>query len=348
MAYSAARRAARRFHSRPTVSLSLVNLIKAVASQLIVWHHFSIYGPMSDALGPELGPLTDLLADHGRLAVQAFLVVGGFLAARTILDPPTENVGRRIGQRFQRLVYPYAAALALAIVAAAVARILIAHPTIPDAPTPAQVLAHLLLLHDIVDAEALSAGVWYVAIDFQLFAALCLIGGVARRHALAWCAALTLLSLFWFNRIGWLDDWGVYFFGAYGLGVAAAWIVRQPARSRWLALMAAVVALALAIDWRSRILVAGAVAWLLALTAGHLDLPKTANRAIRYLAATSYPVFLLHYPMLLAVGAVTHRVWPGQREANAVGLLLAWGLTMIGAHWQHRLIERRFAAPANG
>ena len=330
------------------MSLSLVNLIKAVASQLIVWHHFSLYGPMSDALGPELALLADLLADHGRLAVQAFLVVGGFLAARMVIDQPDGNLGRRLGQRFQRLVYPYAVALAFAVVAAALARILIEHPTIPEAPTLAQVLAHLLLLHDIIDVDALSAGVWYVAIDFQLFAALCLIGAVGGRHALAWCAALTVLSLFWFNRIGTLDDWGIYFFGAYGLGVAAAWIVRQPARSRWLALMATVVALALAVDWRSRILVAGGVALLLALTAGRLDLPKMANRAVRYLAAVSYPVFLLHYPMLLAVGAVTHRFWPGRHDANAIGLLVAWGLTMIGAHWQHRLIERRFANPASG
>ena len=44
------------------------------------------------------------------------------------------------------------------------------HDSIPDAPDILQLLAHALLLQDLLDQEALSAGVWYVAIDFQLFA----------------------------------------------------------------------------------------------------------------------------------------------------------------------------------
>jgi hypothetical protein len=44
------------------------------------------------------------------------------------------------------------------------------HESISAAPDLGQLLAHVLLLHDLLDQEALSAGVWYVAIDFQLFA----------------------------------------------------------------------------------------------------------------------------------------------------------------------------------
>ncbi len=32
--------------------LSLIDLLKALACQVILWHHFAKYGPMSDALAP--------------------------------------------------------------------------------------------------------------------------------------------------------------------------------------------------------------------------------------------------------------------------------------------------------
>jgi hypothetical protein len=41
---------------------------------------------------------------------------------------------------------------------------------LPGEPEFTQFLAHALLLHSVMGIDSLSAGVWYVAIDFQLFA----------------------------------------------------------------------------------------------------------------------------------------------------------------------------------
>ena len=76
-------------------------------------------------------------------------------------------------------------------------------PTCPvDQLSPA-----MLLLHDLLDQGALSAGVWYVAIDFQLFALAILLlgcpGGVARPPAPAGAGPRRrddLAALFGFNR----------------------------------------------------------------------------------------------------------------------------------------------------
>ena len=63
-----------------TLPSTWIDLAKALASQLIVWHHLSLYGPMCD-VARSLAPTTlDLLNEHARLVVQVFLVVGGFLA----------------------------------------------------------------------------------------------------------------------------------------------------------------------------------------------------------------------------------------------------------------------------
>ncbi len=52
-------------------------MVKAMACIAIVWHHLAFYGPMSDIAYPLAPVLMAWLYDHGRVAVQVFLVVGG-------------------------------------------------------------------------------------------------------------------------------------------------------------------------------------------------------------------------------------------------------------------------------
>ena len=77
----------------PGPSLPMVDLGKAVASQFIVWHHLALYGPMSEVVGHLTGGLMVWLVSHARLAVQVFLVTGGFLAARALLPSPQAAAG---------------------------------------------------------------------------------------------------------------------------------------------------------------------------------------------------------------------------------------------------------------
>jgi peptidoglycan/LPS O-acetylase OafA/YrhL len=328
-------------HSGGAERLPVISLLKASAAQIVLWHHFALYGPMSDAVNPHVGALADWLIDYGNLAVQPFLVIGGFLAARLVLDTPggRRSPVRGILQRYRRLAPPYVTAVMLAVAAAAFARALIEHPTIPAEPTFFQLVAHLLLVHDLTGQEALSAGVWYVAIDFQLYALLCLIGLAPGRLAPVLCAGLAALSLFWLNRLTVLDVWAIYFFGAYGMGIFAAWISRRPERRSWLAVMAIAGAAALFVDWREQILVATATALLLAAGGGRLDRRPAGWTLVDRLAEISYPLFLLHYPVLLIVGSLVHEFWPGVPVANALGLLAAWCAALLAARWQHRWLE---------
>ncbi|MDP2171456.1 MAG: acyltransferase [Rhodocyclaceae bacterium] len=158
--------------------IPLIDTIKAVAAQLIVLHHLAWFGPMSDVAAtasPLLSTGQSWLAEYGRYAVAAFLAVAGYLAAQSLSPqglPRDKAPLRMIAQRYLRLVGPYAVALLLAMVSAALARQLMVHDSIGAAPDLWQFFAHLFLLHDLFDFEALSAGVWYIAIDFQLYALL--------------------------------------------------------------------------------------------------------------------------------------------------------------------------------
>ncbi|MFT4195303.1 MAG: hypothetical protein QM614_11720, partial [Ottowia sp.] len=83
---------------------------KAIASQVIVWHHLLIYGPLAPAMEDAWPAATDFLQEHGRLAVQVFLVAGGFLAARSLWPAPdaprvtARGWAARVWARYLRLL----------------------------------------------------------------------------------------------------------------------------------------------------------------------------------------------------------------------------------------------------
>lgn len=335
--------------------LPLVDLIKACASQLIVLHHLAFYGPMSDSARPLAPAVFDWFSDYARVAVACFLAVAGFLAARSIrLDKLAPGM---IGRRFWRLAKPYWVALLLAIAAAALARAIEPHEEIPAWPSLMQFVANALLVQDLLGFESLSAGFWYVAIDFQLYALLIVLLLVLRRvvdrpwralAAAAAIAALTAASLLWFNRDPKWDAWAPYFFGAYGMGVLAAWLLtpaawlRPALRNAGIAFLCGLPLIAIWTDYRPRIAVAALTALAL-LFSPRLD--RFARRVLpglsMRLARSSYSLLLVHFSVCIVVGALFARYAPNQSGAHALGIVSAWLLSNLAAAMLHRLTEAR-------
>lgn len=255
--------------------MALIDALKAIGSQFIVLHHLAFYGPMSDWTQRMLPDLIDWLSQDARMAVQIFLVVGGFLAARSLaprgvlLTPEPLMLLRK---RYLRTAAPYLAALLLSLLCTELARYWMSHDSLPERAELGQFLAHALLLHSLLGVDSISAGVWYVAIDFQLFALLLGLLWLARalNGRLALSATLLLLgvilSLYGFNLDPDWDIWAVYFLGSYGLGALTYWAT-QPRHGLkglgWLLLFALLVLGALAVQFRERIALALMVALLL-------------------------------------------------------------------------------------
>jgi peptidoglycan/LPS O-acetylase OafA/YrhL len=339
--------------------LALIDALKAVASQFIVLHHLAFYGPMSDFTHQLWPGLITWLSQDARMAVQVFLVISGFLSARA-LAPQGVLRGRHplrlVLSRYIKISLPYLAALLVAMVCTEVARRWMAHDSIPGPPELLQFLAHALLLHSVLGMDALSAGVWYVAIDFQLFTlfvallwlARSLADGAPRATAHAvmlLVAVLALASLFHFNRDSDWDNWAVYFMGAYALGAVACWASLPGAARMWRWLLAALVLatlLALAVDFRERIALALAVALLLAAAqwGGWLTtFPR--SRVLAYLGQISYSVFLLNFPIGLVVNAAFTRFASADPVVQTVGVLVAWlACNLAGAVFYHQVEHR--------
>ncbi|WP_229427985.1 acyltransferase family protein [Pseudoduganella dura] len=335
-------------------------MLKAVAAQLIVLHHLAFYGPMADHARVLLPDTIDWLGDTARIAVQVFLVIGGFLAAKSL--SPGGHAGlaaprAAIWRRYVKLAPPFVAATLLAALATAWAAAWMTHDSISAPATFAQLCAHAVLLHGVLGYESLSAGAWYVAIDFQLYAALALMLWLAGRAAgpsptprvvsyLVPCAVAAgiALSLLYFNLDAGWDDWAPYFFGSYGLGAMAWWAGDRDRKGGSVALLVALavvpVLAALVVEFRDRIALALAVACALFLFGRARTEARGPGASVAgYLGRISYAVFLVHFPVCLVINAAFTRYAPAEPHWQLPGMLLAWATSVAAGAMFHRWVE---------
>ena len=325
--------------------MPLIDALKAVAALLVLLNHFSSYGPLAVAARDAFPTLFGGLFDYGRMAVQVFLVSAGFLAARA-LSPNGQTLMRSplplIWKRYLRLAIPYLAAIALAIIAAAIANQWLDDEAVPARATLRQWLAHAFLLQGVLGFESLSAGIWYIAIDFQLFALMALLLWAGRHPRIGPALVLSLASvaLFWFNRNAELNNWAIYFFGSYGLGAAAWWASDRKQMSFWLGAIATVVVAALTLDFRLRIVLALAVALLLGFSRrnGGLETwPKSSILA--FLGKISYSLFLVHFPILLLANTAYAQFSDRSPVSAVFGLILTLTASIGAATLFYRWVE---------
>ena len=288
-----------------------VDVLKVVAAQFIVWHHFSAYGPMADTMTLAWPHLMEWLYRYARLAVQVFLVVGGYLAAQSVMHKSIQHPLISIVKRYLRLVPFYLLALALISVAVAVSRDTIHASWLPSEPSVLQFLTHGLLLHDLLGFEALSSGAWYVAIDFQLYAlliVLCHVLHTEHHKRLSVAVALLCVASMWqFNRVDELDIWAIYFFAAYGLGVLAAWAKRSTFENRvfWITAMLAVGALW--VEYRTRLSLALVTAvWLVIKPKGMVHWTPI-KRVVHRLSNSAYVLFLTHFGAIVLFSSMWNK-----------------------------------------
>lgn len=292
-----------------------IDVLKVFAAQLIVWHHLSAYGPIAAAIETQWPLLIDRVYHDARLAVQVFLVIAGYLAAHSLGNRPITHLGSSLFKRYVRLAPPFITALLWVMATVALARPFVHTDWLPEAPHLTQFVAHALFVSQLLDMPALSSGVWYVAIDFQLYALMALVAYGSRLvtfwHRLYAAKALSLsvlvlctLSLFWFNVDDAWDNWGVYFFAAYGLGALAAW----SKRSRFDAIVfatALVLALAsLVIAFRTRLCLALLTAMVLTLQQQGQTQWRHWQRFTHRLANSSYAQFLTHFGVIVLFNAL--------------------------------------------
>ena len=352
------------FHPRSSLTVDrslLIDGLKALAAQTIVIHHLVSYGPMAEAAGQAAPGLVNWFMTYGRWAVQVFLVVAGYLTAQALCGQPhlLSRPWSLVAKRYVRLIWPFGLAVTLAVFSAEIARFWTDDDMLPASAGLVQYLSHWLLLHGVLGHESLSTGVWYVAIDFQLFLLTVLLLWSSR--ALRWSGwaplligLLTLASLVWIRTWSDWDNWAPYFYNAYGVGLLVGWLTqRQSEALPWVRWMLLCVLAVLVWQWLVTlngrlvvIFVTGGLLWLASLpplrgfAMPGSALQSVSGRLVHYLGATSFALFLVHFPVSMLINAVQDRFDWTSAQDGVMAMAIAWFLSMLLADAFYRSVER--------
>jgi peptidoglycan/LPS O-acetylase OafA/YrhL len=340
------------------VRSAFLDNIKGIACLLILFHHLAFYGPMSDVANAVIPKTIDFFFDYARLAVAVFLCIGGFLTGLKLSEPnffAKHSVQQVIWQKYLRLVIPYLGAIALAIAASFVASRLMEHHSISAMPDVPQLLSHLFFLQNILGYESLSAGLWYVAIDFQLFAVCALLVFLVEKLSPAsWSyrstrlitlvifSTLTIASVIFFNRHDIYDVWFIFFFATYGLGLLTAFLVRSQLHRVLILSVAAITIFSLYYqDFRERLSMALLMAFLLFSSyESNWSKSKLWNNPLRKIGEMSYSIFLVHFPVSLVVSGIWVQLYPSDPWMNVLGMSVSAVFSLLLAIPFYKYIEK--------
>ena len=300
------------------------------------------------------------LFEYGRYAVQIFLVMGGYLAAqsltrtRDIRNPRTAL--KLIFNRYLRLFAPYVVALLITILCAWVARFWVQDEFVGESETLGQFLAHLFFLQGILGLDSISAGAWYVAIDWQLYAVLAIMLGMFPGfRSLIWVSTILIVaSLLYFNRLSDYENYFIYFIGSYGLGVLAQLAKNDadPAVNRLARILIIIIGLVILVTSFDHLWIRNILAYFVAIALiiwggrAYKD-EKHAKMhnlvfSILWGSRRSYCAFLLHFSFILLANTLYIAWGMDQRHDGAMALammFLALVASWVAANYLYRLVE---------
>ncbi len=327
-----------------------IDLLKSIAVQIIILHHLSNYGEISYA-ARELWPVFfEWLGDYGRFAVQIFLVMGGYLAIKNIsTQVSSRGLLITIFNRYLRLVPTYFTALIITILCATIARYFNYQLYMGQPETVWQVLSHLLLLQQILGYESISLGVWYVAIDWQLYVFFAIIFFLLKSYK--W--SILILSIFmlaaftYFSQKVEFEDYFIYFIGIYGLGmIAFLWDdeLHKPTQIIAKILFIAfgcIIFSSVLFDLSIKNVLAYAIASLL-VWRGKKPYKQSSIKWAKYLiwiSQRSYCAFLLHFSFILLGNTVYFLLDLHNAQLAILMMVIIMLASWVSAHFLYQRIE---------
>ena len=330
---------------------------------MIILHHLSSYGQIAEDARRVLPGLMTWLFEYGRYAVQIFLVMAGYLAAQSLsrhANTPFSAHGllKLILNRYLRLFAPYAVALIFTIACAYIARLWVNDEFVGQSETLTQFLAHLFFIQGILGLDSISAGAWYVAIDWQLYSVLAILFlSFPSYQALIWLmSVLVVSSLLFFNRSGDYEAYFIYFIGSYGLGVLAylASGFQDTGVKRIAKIVLILIGLIIAGASFQEIWLRNFLAWFVALALylwGDAKYPAIRERdslfkAIAWGSQRSYCAFLIHFAFILLANTLYIALGLNAHENGALAISLMLGVvvcSILASNYVYRWVE----VPAN-
>ena len=327
-----------------------VDFLKTIAVQIIIFHHLSNYGIIPLKVQEIFPNFIDFIGLHGRYAVQIFLVIGGYLTAKS-LPSSIEKYGllKSIINRYLRLAPTYMVAIIFTMLCAAIARSVHYEEYIGEPETFFQIFAHFFFLQNILGYPSISLGVWYVAIDWQLyiFIACLLYCFKSFKKMLIVLPIAIAVSLLFFSQRTAYEDFFIYFVGAYGLGIIAFLAedsshpeTRRPARII-LIIFTVLVLSDTFFELKIKNVIEVVLTILLALFGKKTYSSKNIQlfKLCIWFSQRSYCAFLIHFSLLLLGNSIYYYYNLESSTTALLMMLIIWALSWIFAHFLYVAVE---------
>jgi len=202
--------------------------------------------------------------------------------------------------------------------------------------------------------DSISAGAWYIAIDWQLYSVLAiLLISFSSYQAVIWVISiLAVASLLIFNRSGEYEAYFIYFIGAYGLGVLAylSKCFQNQGVNRVARISLALIGLAIVVSSFQQIWLRNYLAWsaaIMLLFWGNMPYPAGAKdnaflKAISWGSKRSYCAFLIHFAFILLANTLYIALGLNAHESGALAITLMLAVlvsSVTAANYLYRWIE---------
>ncbi len=274
--------------------------------------------------------------NHGHLAVDLFIVLSGFCLALPMSQPRSFGLLRGgtleyYKRRARRILPPYyfAVALSLALIATLIGHATGTHWDVALPATWQAVLAHVLLIEDVVDPSRINHALWSIAVEWQIYFLLPLIALGWRRVGPVFTTLITTVAAYGaiaatktIHPLG-PSAWLFIYVALFGFGTLAAFVATTR-NTRWEAtrkpLPWTIIVLLLAAGVRQCVVHEfGSTYWMLIridLTAGlfsaallvlascsgkNILREALSAKPLVFLGTFAYSIYLIHAPLLQVV-----------------------------------------------
>ena len=358
-----------------TERLLFIEGIRGLAALYVVLGHFASMSDWRTSVGkPSHAPvwLQHLMAPlwFGHLAVASFIVVSGFCLQTSLFsakDPGLKNVKRFYRRRARRILPAYyMTVVASVIVSLAVTVNMPGMPFIQYLPvTPTNVVAHLLLIHNLSPAwmYKLNGVLWSIGAEAQLYVVFPLLVWSAWRVGRPLVMALAIAATWFILRDApTADKLYVWYLPLFTLGmISSAYAYRPnlrigivPSFAKAVSILAGIGAIVavMRVTGVKGLILSDILIGLAVASACYLGATRPGEPIVRTLSwkplvglgGFSYSLYLMHHP----IQQVVYRFRPAwvTNEATSMAYLLLVGLPIIllGTYLFARLFEQPFQA----
>jgi peptidoglycan/LPS O-acetylase OafA/YrhL len=328
-----------------------IDELRGIAALLVVLFHVQA-GKHIDAFLETLTPALSAVFRHGDTGVSVFFVLSGFVVAHTLSPRPAtfQNTVQFLVRRMIRLVPPYWAGIALAIVMAGLGAFVLKRPL--EVPLDAgNLAAHLVFMQNILGYPEYNQVFWTLCTEVQYyaFAAFAMLA-IGYKGEESWTSQRMIFAGFilFIITVPWAIGVGPVFTGFpffsvlqfFVLGSGAYWAWRAPRTlpifaAYWLFL--AFAAFFSADPMGKVAVVTGAVVFWAASNSEYLQVGGW--KPLQLIGSVSYSLYIVHNPLIGAVFRTGYLLLPRTAATECVMLAVAVMVCVFVAYLMWWLIE---------